>query len=57
MLFSDVKQMGGRTIPTLMEMVPADKPNQKTIIRYAESKFNIPIEESFFSVQNLKNIR
>lgn len=57
MLFSEVKQMGGRTIPSLMEMIPADKPNQKTIIRYAEAKFNIPIEESFFSVQNLKNIR
>lgn len=57
LLFSDVKQMGGRTIPTLLEMIPADKPNQKTVIRYSEAKFNIPIEESFFSVQNLKNIR
>ncbi len=57
LLFSEVKPMGGRTIPTLMEMVPADKPNQKTVIRYAEAKFNMPIEESFFSVQNLKNIR
>jgi outer membrane lipoprotein-sorting protein len=57
MLFSEVKQMGGRTIPSLMEMIPADKPNQKTVIRYAEAKFNMPIEESFFSVQNLKNIR
>lgn len=57
MIFSEVKQMGGRTIPSLMEMVPADKPNQKTVIRYAEARFNIPIEESFFSLQNLKNIR
>lgn len=57
LLFSEVKQMGGRTMPTLMEMVPADKPNQKTVIRYADARFNAPIEESFFSVQNLKNIR
>jgi outer membrane lipoprotein-sorting protein len=57
LLFSEVKQMGGRTMPTLMEMVPADKPNQKTVIRYTDARFNAPIEESFFSVQNLKNIR
>jgi outer membrane lipoprotein-sorting protein len=57
LLFSEVKQMGGRTMPTLMEMVPADKPNQKTVIRYSDARFNAPIEESFFSVQNLKNIR
>jgi outer membrane lipoprotein-sorting protein len=57
LLFSEVKQMGGRTIPTLMQMIPADKPDQKTVIRYEDARFNIPIEESFFSVQNLKNIR
>ena len=57
LLFSEVKLMGGRTMPTLMEMVPADKPNQKTVIRYTDARFNAPIEESFFSVQNLKNIR
>ncbi len=55
--FKEVKEMGGRIIPTLMEMIPADKPNQKTTLKYADAKFNIPIEESFFSVQNLKNIR
>jgi outer membrane lipoprotein-sorting protein len=57
LLFSEVKLMGGRTMPTLMEMIPADKPNQKTVIRYTDARFNAPIEESFFSVQNLKNIR
>ena len=57
LLFSEVKLMGGRTMPSLMEMVPAGKPNQKTVIRYTDARFNAPIEESFFSVQNLKNIR
>ena len=57
LLFSELKQMGGRTIPTFLQMIPADKPDQKTVIRYDDARFNIPIEESFFSVQNLKNIR
>lgn len=57
LFFSEVKRMGGRTMPTLMEMIPAGKPNQKTVIRYTDARFNAPIEDSFFSVQNLKNIR
>jgi outer membrane lipoprotein-sorting protein len=57
LLFGEIKEMGGRTIPALLEMVPADKPNQKTIIRYDAATYNKPIEEGFFSVQNLKNIR
>ena len=57
LLFSDIKEMGKRTIPTVMEMTPSDKPNQKTVIRYNAATFNIPIEEHFFSVQNLRNIR
>lgn len=55
--FSEIKDMGGRKIPTVMEMIPADKPNQKTMLSYNKAQFNIAIEESFFSVQNLRNIR
>lgn len=54
--FSDIKEMDGRFIPTVMEMVPADKPRQKTLLKYVNARFNIPIEEAFFSVQNLTNI-
>ncbi len=54
--FSDIKEMDGRIIPTVMEMVPADKPRQKTLLKYVNARFNIPIEEAFFSVQNLTNI-
>lgn len=53
----DIKTMGGRQIPTLLEMVPTDKPNQKTVIRYTNAQFNIPMQDSFFSIQNLKNIK
>jgi outer membrane lipoprotein-sorting protein len=56
-LLKDIKNMGGRMIPAIMEVIPADKPNQKTVLKYEEAKFNIKIEDSFFSVQNLKNIK
>jgi outer membrane lipoprotein-sorting protein len=54
---SEVKQMGGRTIPTYWEMIPVDKPGQKTILDYNSLEFNINIEPSFFSEQNMKRVR
>jgi len=56
-LFSEIKQIGGRSIPTVMEMITADKNNHKTIIKYEVVQFNISLDEQFFSVQNLKNIK
>lgn len=53
----DVKVMDGRRIPTRIEIIPADKNNQKTIIVLNNMKFNIPIEESFFSQQNMRRVR
>jgi outer membrane lipoprotein-sorting protein len=57
MVLSDIKNMGGRMLPTRMEMIPADNPNQKTVIEYMELEFDIGIEESFFSMQNMKRVR
>jgi outer membrane lipoprotein-sorting protein len=56
LLFRNIRTLGGRTIPTEIEMIPADKKNQKTILKYDDAKFNIPIDEGFFSVQNIKNL-
>jgi len=54
---SNEKQMGGRNIFAHWEMVPYDKTGNKTILDYDEMKFNIKIDESFFSEQNMKHIR
>jgi outer membrane lipoprotein-sorting protein len=54
---SDEKKMGGRNIFAHWEMVPYDKPGNKTILDYDEIKFNIKIDESFFSEQNMKRVR
>lgn len=57
MTMSDIKEVGGRTIPTRMEMVPAENSEQRTVIIYGDFEFDIDLQESFFSVQNLKTIR
>jgi len=54
---SDIRVMGGRTIPSRIELVPEDEPGNKTIVEIKEIKFNIPVEESFFSQQNMKRVR
>ncbi len=54
---SDIRQMDGRLIPTRIELIPADEEGQKTIVQIKEIKFNAPMEDSFFSQQNMKRIR
>jgi outer membrane lipoprotein-sorting protein len=56
-IMSDVKMMDNREMPTRLEMIPADKPNQKTIMIFEKMDFDIKIDESFFSQQNMKKIR
>ena len=57
MTLSDIREMGGRVIPTKMEMIPAENPDQKTVIVYRDFEYDIDLKQSFFSVQNLKTIR
>lgn len=53
----DLKNMDGRYIPATFELIPADEEGYKTIISMQEIKFNIAIEDSFFSQQNMKKVR
>lgn len=55
--FSDIKQLGGREIPTKMVLTPADKPDQRTILQYQQLEFNIDIGKSFFTQQNMRRVR
>ena len=56
-VYSDIKMLGGRLIPAQMEYIPADKPGQKTVILYNDMIFDEPLNESFFSMQNMKRVR
>jgi len=54
---SAIRVMDGRTITTRIELIPAEEPENRTVVEISEIKFNIPVEESFFSQQNMKRIR
>ena len=57
MIFSDVKMMGARKIPTKLEVIPTEEPENRTIIEYQDMSFDIELKDSFFSIQNLKRIK
>jgi len=53
----ELKALDGRLLPTLIELIPAENPGNKTVLKIIEMKFNIKLEENFFSQQNMKTIR
>lgn len=57
LVLSEIKEMGGKVIPTLLEMIPSEEPGNKTVIEYFDLQFDIDLDEQFFSIQNTKRIR
>ncbi len=53
---SEIKMIGGRLLPTKMEMVPADKEGHKTVIIYEDIIFDTPIKDNFFSLANMARV-
>lgn len=56
-ILSDIKKMDDRVMPTRLEMIPADEEGNKTIMIFNKIDFDVKIDESFFSQQNMKRIR
>lgn len=56
MTATDIRQMDGRLIPTRFEMIPADKPNQKTVLIYQSVLYNRPLEDGFFTTEKMKSL-
>ena len=54
MRYSEFTNLGGRIVPAVMEMVPADKPRETTKVIYEQLVFDIDIDQSFFSLRNLQ---
>lgn len=54
---SELKQFDDRKLPSKLEIIPADKPDQRTVVKILSSKYSVKLEESFFSQQNMKRIK
>ncbi len=55
-LGKNIKNMSGRIIPTVFELIPADEEDNKTVVTIKSIQFNVPMDDSFFSIQNMKRI-
>lgn len=54
--FEDIKEMGGRKIPAVMHMVPADKSEEYTELIYKEIEFDVDLPDSLFSLMQLRRM-
>jgi outer membrane lipoprotein-sorting protein len=52
----DPKLMDNRLIPTRFEIIPTDKKGQKTEMQYLSIKYNIEIDDRFFTTESMKKI-
>ena len=53
----DLRTLDGRLLPTRWEMVPADEEGQKTVMTYNTIDFDVALDDSFFSKQNMNRVR
>jgi hypothetical protein len=51
----EIKELGGRVMPTLMRMWKLDEPDHYTEIEYTEAEFDIPLEDRMFTTFYLQS--
>jgi outer membrane lipoprotein-sorting protein len=54
MQFKEIRRFGAREIPAVMELIPTTKQGHKTVVRYVEAEFDIPLSGEIFSLRNLR---
>ncbi len=53
----ELKVMGDREIPTILEIIPANKNGHKTVMQINNLIFDMPVSDNFFSQQNMKKVK
>ena len=57
MNFKEIKSFNGKTIPSVMEMIPQNKGGHKTVVRFVDAEFDQGIDEKVFTRRNLQKRR
>lgn len=55
--FMEIENLGDRNYPLVWEMVPLKKEGHKTVLRYVKIRFDIPVHDEKFSLDNLRDAR
>ncbi len=56
-LFREVRTLHGRTLPTVMEVIPLNKEGHRTILRLLDVEFDVPIPDRMFSLQAIETLK
>lgn len=54
---TEIKMISGRSLATLSELIPVQKKGQKTVMILKSIEFDKPIDDSFFTTQNMKKVK
>jgi len=52
--FDQIQTIAGKQIPMRMTILPADEPNEQTVIEYLELELDIPVDNQLFTRQGLR---
>jgi outer membrane lipoprotein-sorting protein len=55
--FEEIKEMGGRTLPTVLTIRPMDKPDEYTRVTYLEITFDVDLKPDLFGLRSLQKTR
>jgi hypothetical protein len=56
MSFEKMGNLGGRMVPTVLRMVPMDKPGEFTLVTYHEAAFDVGLEPGFLFLAHLAEV-
>ncbi len=54
---SEIMKIGGKQLPAVLKIIPAEEDGHMTVIEYKHLDFDLKKPSSFYSLQNLKRIR
>ncbi|MDD2999795.1 MAG: outer membrane lipoprotein-sorting protein [Candidatus Riflebacteria bacterium] len=55
MEFSEIKQIDNRWLPMLFRILPLEKPDEFTEMRYKKINFSVSLPKNLFSIKNMRN--
>jgi len=55
--FSEIREVGDRTLPTVLTMRPLDKPEEYTRVSYLDITFDVDLASDLFSIRSLQRRR
>ena len=57
MNFKQIKSFDGKTIPSVMEVIPQNREGHKTVVRFVDAEFDKKIDDKVFTRRNLQKRR